>query len=180
MDRSFLALPFIPAETGSLHNRIAVWAGENVSGLFDERDERMSAVCEGVRAWVAAMDRDGLLDVATNLNSPLSATRLSLTRDALAMHSELADFAFAIQGLGTGPISLFGSAAQKRAYLPAVAAGQVIAAFALSEQEAGSDVAELAMTARRDGDDHVLDGGTTWISNAGLPDAKWENNHAPH
>jgi len=180
MDRSFLAWPFIPTEAGSIHKRIAVWAGENVSGLFDKRDERMSAVCEGVRAWVAAMDRDGLLDVATNLNSPLSATRLSLTRDALAMHSELADFAFAIQGLGTGPISLFGSAAQKRAYLPAVAAGQIIAAFALSEQEAGSDVAELAMTARRDGDDHVLDGGTTWISNAGLPDAKWENNHAPH
>ena len=58
--------------------------------------------------------------------------------------------------------------------------GQVIAVFALSEQEAGSDVAELAMTARREGDDYVLDGGKTWISNAGLPDAKWENSHAPH
>lgn len=168
MDRSFLAWPFIPADAAPVYDRADAWAGERVSTLIDERDESMPAACDGVRTLVAAMGRDGLLDISTSLNGPLSATRLSLTRDALAKHSGLADFAFAMQGLGTGPISLFGSEAQKRAYLPGVAAGKVISAFALSEKEAGSDVAALALTARKDGDDYVLDGEKTWISNAGI------------
>lgn len=168
MDRAFLAWPFVPADAAPVYHRANAWAGGNVSSLVDAHDERMASVCESVRALAAAMGRDGLLDVATSLDGPLSATRLSLTRDALAWHSGLADFAFAMQGLGTGPISLFGSDAQRSAHLPDVAAGRVIAAFALSERDAGSDVAALATTARKDGDDYILDGEKTWISNAGL------------
>jgi acyl-CoA dehydrogenase len=82
----------------------------------------------------------------------------------------LADFVFAMQGLGSGPISLFGTEAQKAAYLPPVAAGEKVAAFALSEPEAGSDVAAMATTARDEGDAWVLDGAKTWISNGGIAD----------
>jgi alkylation response protein AidB-like acyl-CoA dehydrogenase len=93
-----------------------------------------------------------------------------LLRETLARHSGLADFAFAMQGLGSGAISLAGTAAQKARWLPAVAAGEAIAAFALSEPEAGSDVAALSCAARQDGDAWVLDGEKTWISNGGIAD----------
>lgn len=93
-----------------------------------------------------------------------------LLRETLAMHSGLADFALAMQGLGSGAISLAGTDAQKRRYLPRVASGEAIAAFALSEPEAGSDVAALILAAREDGDEYVLDGEKTWISNGGIAD----------
>ena len=93
-----------------------------------------------------------------------------LLREVLARHSGLADFAFAMQGLGSGAITLAGSDAQKERYLPRVAAGEAIAAFALSEPDAGSDVAALALTARADGDSFILDGEKTWISNGGIAD----------
>lgn len=95
---------------------------------------------------------------------------LALSRDTLARHSGLVDFVFAMQGLGTGPISLFGSAEQRRHVLPGVIAGERIAAFALSEPDAGSDVAAMTTSARRDGDGWRLDGVKTWISNGGLAD----------
>ncbi|MBV9637514.1 MAG: acyl-CoA dehydrogenase family protein, partial [Methylobacteriaceae bacterium] len=96
---------------------------------------------------------------------------LCLIRETLAYHAGLADFAFAMQGLGTGPITLFGSTEQRRRYLPAVAAGKMIAAFALSEPEAGSDVAALACQAVPDGPNHVrISGEKTWISNGGIAD----------
>ena len=90
-------------------------------------------------------------------------------RETLARHDGLADFAFAMQGLGAGPISLFGSAEQRR-WLKRTRAGRAIAAFALTEQKSGSDVANIAMTATRDGDGYVLDGEKTWISNGGIAD----------
>lgn len=96
--------------------------------------------------------------------------RLALSRDLLAHRSGLADFVFGMQGLGTGAISLFGTAAQRQRVLPAVVRGERIPAFALSEPEAGSDVASLATTARRDGSGWRLDGVKTWISNGGLAD----------
>ena len=99
---------------------------------------------------------------------PLDVRSLCLAREMLAYHDGLADFAFAMQGLGRGPISLFGRRAQREQYLPAVAAGEPIAAFALSEPEAGSDVAAMTTTARRDGPG--LDGTKTWISNGGIAD----------
>jgi acyl-CoA dehydrogenase len=91
-----------------------------------------------------------------------------LAREHLAYHSGLADFAFAMQGLGTGPIVLFGSDAQKTAYLPQVRTGESLAAFALSEPEGGSDASALRMTATRRGNGFVLDGRKTWISNGGI------------
>jgi acyl-CoA dehydrogenase len=98
----------------------------------------------------------------------LDVRSLCLARETLARHDALADFCFAMQGLGSAPISLFGAAELKDRILPEVRAGSRIAAFALSEPEAGSDVAAIATTARRDGDAFVLDGRKTWISNAGL------------
>jgi alkylation response protein AidB-like acyl-CoA dehydrogenase len=95
---------------------------------------------------------------------------ICLARETLARHCGLADFAFAMQGLGSGAISLAGTPAQKATWLPKVARGEAIAAFALSEPEAGSDVAALSCAARIDGDDAVLDGEKTWISNGGIAD----------
>src|SRR3972149_11193284 len=93
---------------------------------------------------------------------------LCLIRESLAFHSGIADCAFAIQGLGSAPITLFGNAALKQKYLPGVIEGKRLGAFALSEPESGSDVASLRTTARRDGDGYVLNGAKTWISNAGI------------
>ena len=98
----------------------------------------------------------------------LDVRSLCLLREHLAFESGLADFAFAMQGLGAGPISLFGSSYLKRRYLPDVASGETIAAFAISEAEAGSDVAGMRTTARLDGDSYVIDGEKTWISNGGI------------
>jgi alkylation response protein AidB-like acyl-CoA dehydrogenase len=95
---------------------------------------------------------------------------ICLARETLARHSGLADFAFAMQGLGSGAISLAGTEDQKARWLPPVAAGEALAAFALSEPEAGSDVAAMQCAARIDGDQAVLDGEKTWISNGGIAD----------
>ncbi len=110
-----------------------------------------------------ALARDGWLEHTVG---SLDVRTLCLAREALARHDGLADFAFAMQGLGSGPISLFGDASQRERYLPAVAAGEKIAAFALSEPDAGSDVA--AMTTRASG--NRLTGTKTWISNGGIAD----------
>src|SRR6185437_5592628 len=105
------------------------------------------------------------------LHPKLDVRTLCLAREILAYRDGLADFAFAMQGLGSGSISLYGSDELKRRYLPPVRDGKAIAAFALSEPEAGSDVAAMAMTAKPDGNDHVrLDGEKTWISNGGIAD----------
>jgi acyl-CoA dehydrogenase len=95
---------------------------------------------------------------------------LALIRESLAWHHGLPDFAFAMQGLGAGAISLAGTDAQRAQYLPGVAEGSLIAAFALSEPDAGSDAAALTCSARADGDSYVLDGEKTWISNGGIAD----------
>jgi acyl-CoA dehydrogenase len=95
---------------------------------------------------------------------------ICLIRETLAWHSGLADFVFAMQGLGSGAITLFGNPQQKAKYLPQVIEGRAIAAFALSEAEAGSDVAALQCQARRDGDCYILNGEKTWISNGGVAD----------
>jgi alkylation response protein AidB-like acyl-CoA dehydrogenase len=115
----------------------------------------------------------GLLSTAVggrdgSLHGPLDARSLCICREVLARHAGLADFSFAMQGLGTGPISLFGTDEQKERWLPSVARGTTISAFALSEREAGSDVSALAMRAQPDGNQWCLDGAKTWISNAGI------------
>jgi acyl-CoA dehydrogenase len=100
----------------------------------------------------------------------LDVRSLCLIREALAYSSGIADFAFAMQGLGTGAITEFGSDAQRSRYLPPVVRGEAVAAFAVSESEAGSDIAAMQTTSRSDGDGFVLSGEKTWISNAGIAD----------
>ncbi|HUY10660.1 MAG TPA: acyl-CoA dehydrogenase family protein, partial [Candidatus Dormibacteraeota bacterium] len=100
----------------------------------------------------------------------MRTSRRSLAREQLAYYGALADFSFAMQGLGSGAISLFGSPTQRAAYLPAIFRGEALAAFALSEERAGSDVASLAFTAHRNDESYTLHGEKTWISNAGIAD----------
>src|SRR5579863_5845781 len=119
-----------------------------------------------VRAWVRDLGAGGYLRAC----AALDVRALALTRETLAYHSALADFAFAMQGLGSGAITLFAAPDVRDAYLARVVAGKAIAAFALSEREAGSDVAAITTTARRDGDAYVIDGEKTWISNGGIAD----------
>ncbi|KQW78770.1 acyl-CoA dehydrogenase family protein [Brevundimonas sp. Root1279] len=167
-DRSFLDWPFFEDRHRAFAADIEAWAEAEHEALHVHGDHDLDGDCRSILKALAAggwlrnavPDPDGKLDVRT----------LCLTRETLARRSGLADFVFAMQGLGSGPISLFGAPEQKARWLPGVAAGETIAAFALSEPEAGSDVAALAMTARRDGDSWVLDGTKTFISNGGLAD----------
>jgi acyl-CoA dehydrogenase len=135
-------------------------------------DADADALC---RAWVRALGEGGWLRACVpgrygGLRAELDVRTLCLARETLAHESALADFAFAMQGLGSGPLTLFGSAELQRRYLPDVAAGRSIPAFALSEREAGSDVAALTTRARREGGTYVIDGEKAWISNAGIAD----------
>lgn len=173
-DRSFLDWPFLEHKHRVLHDRIDAWATANARLLHSD-DESSAGAAATVRRIVAAMGSDGFLVTATggDASSPfgkLDARSLCIAREVLARHAGLADFGFAMQGLGTGPINLFGTPEQKQRWLPAVAQGRAIPAFALSEAEAGSDVAALATTARLDGNLWRLDGDKTWISNAGIAD----------
>jgi acyl-CoA dehydrogenase len=128
------------------------------------------------RARVEALGEGGFLKAVVpaehgGLYDKLDVRTLCLAREILAFRDGLSDFAFAMQGLGSASISLFGSTALKARYLPPVRDGRAIAAFALSEPEAGSDVAALAATAKSDGASHLrIDGGKTWISNGGIAD----------
>jgi len=128
------------------------------------------------RARVEALGEGGFLKAVVpaehgGLYDKLDVRTLCLAREILAFRDGLSDFAFAMQGLGSASISLFGSTALKARYLPPVRDGRAIAAFALSEPEAGSDVAALAATAKSDGASQLrIDGGKTWISNGGIAD----------
>jgi len=167
-DRSYLRWPFLDDEHRTLADDLQAWAAAEIAGLEEPAasDEALDAHC---RDLVTRLADGGWLAAATG--EPIDVRTLCLTRETLAYHHALADFAFAMQGLGSGAISLFGSDDLRLRYLPGVADGRLVAAFALSEPEAGSDVAQIAMTARRDGSgDYVLDGEKTWISNGGLAD----------
>ena len=161
-DTSYLSWPFFEARHRDWAARVeAVAAGLSV----DHADT--DAAC---RALVRALGAAGLLEATASDTGALSVRDLCLAREILARHDGLADFAFAMQGLGTGAISLFGTEAQKARWLPLTRRGEAIAAFALTEPGSGSDVAHSTMTATRDGDAYVLDGEKTWISNGGIAD----------
>ncbi len=168
VDTSFLAWPFFEARHRELAAAIETWCRTHLPVDHGNVD----AAC---RELVAALGRDGWLTHSAvdpdALDAPgaLDVRALCLMRETLARHDGLADFAFAMQGLGAGAIGLFGTAAQRQ-WLKRTRAGTTIAAFALSEAQSGSDVANIAMTARRDGGDYVLDGEKTWISNGGIAD----------
>lgn len=161
------ALPFFSEHHRALASDLASWvAAQSV----DESDDR--AAC---RQWVRLLGDAGWLRYCVpaafgGALPTLDSRALVILRETLAFHSPLADFAFAMQGLGSGAITLAGSAEQQAGYLSAVARGDKIAAFALSEPDAGSDVGAMATTARVDGDGFVLDGIKTWISNGGIAD----------
>jgi acyl-CoA dehydrogenase len=168
--RAHLDWPFFEPRHREFAEQLDAWALEHVDPA---RPGDVDRVCRmlvhdlgeagwlkhavGGTAYGGAVDR---IDIRT----------VCLARETLAWYSGLADFAFAMQGLGSGAITLFGTDAQKRRYLPGVACGTAIASFALSEPDAGSDVAALQCRARRVGDDYVIDGEKTWVSNGGLAD----------
>ncbi|MET0208392.1 MAG: acyl-CoA dehydrogenase family protein [Variovorax sp.] len=162
-----LALPFFGDAHRELARGLLPWtAAQDV----DERDDR--AAC---RDWVKRLGDGGWLRYCVPAASggaleQLDSRALVLLRETLAYHSPLADFAFAMQGLGSGAITLAGSAQQQAAYLPGVADGSRIAAFALSEPDAGSDVGAMAMRAEAGADGWRLGGTKTWISNGGIAD----------
>ncbi|MBN9022116.1 MAG: acyl-CoA dehydrogenase family protein, partial [Rhizobiales bacterium] len=164
-DLSFLSWPFFEPGHAVWRETVSAFAAAHVARLADHHD--VDASC---RRLVAAMGEAGLLAPAVADGGRFDVRTLCLARETLAFHDGLADFAFALQGLGSGPVSLFGTAEQKAARLPAVAAGRAIPAFALTEPEAGSDVAAMATTATADGDEFILDGEKTYISNGGIAD----------
>lgn len=162
-DRTYLDWPFFEPRHRALAEAADEWAANHVPGLIDHGD--VDGTCTRL---AAAMGQAGLLRHAVPPDGVLDVRSLCLLRDTLGRHHGLADFAFAMQGLGTGAITLFGTPAQRDQWLPPVREGARLAAFALSEREAGSDVASMATAARRDGDGWVLDGEKTWISNGGI------------
>ena len=171
-DATFLHWPFFDDDHRTLARDLDAWCHTEIAPLEGREDKDLDGAC---REIVRRLGEGGWLRHAVpspwgGLRERLDVRSLCLVRETLARHSGLADFCFALQGLGSGPISLFGSEEQRRAWLPRVAAGQAIPAFALSEAEAGSDVAAMQTSARRDGDGWVIDGEKTWISNAGLAD----------
>jgi alkylation response protein AidB-like acyl-CoA dehydrogenase len=169
-----LRWPFFEERHRQFARALDDWARCNVAAAAEVVAEAdVDAEC---RRLVRALGRDGWLRHAVagvdygGADDSLDTRTLCLARETLARHAGLADFAFAMQGLGSGAIALAGTPEQKARYLPRVARGEAIAAFALSEPEAGSDAAALACNARADGDDYVLDGEKTWISNGGIAD----------
>ncbi len=168
-DTSYLAWPFFDDGHRALAPALSTWANAQRADL-ERHGGDLDADC---RALAALLAGGGWLRYAVpaaygGVHERLDARSLCLIRETLAQTSGLADFVFALQGLGSGPLALYGTEEQKRRWLPAVARGEALAAFALSESEAGSDVSAMQTTARRDGSDYLLDGAKTWISNAGL------------
>lgn len=178
-DVSFLNWPFFDASHRSLAAELDNWMAETLGPVLSDAHEtghdnvKLDAAC---RTIVTALGTGGWLKFCVPeayggvASERLDVRSLCLMREGLARYSGLADFVFAMQGLGTGPITLFGSDEQKKRFLPGVAKGEKIAAFAISEAQAGSDPAAMTMTATADGNSYVLNGAKTWISNAGLAD----------
>ena len=161
-DQSFLSWPFFE----DAHRDWSAKVEEVAAGLSVDHSDTDTAC----RTLVATLGETGVLAPTASFEGKLEVRNLCLSREILARHDGLADFCFAMQGLGTGAISLFGSDAQKGAWLDKTRQGQAISAFALTEPQSGSDVANSTMTATLDGNHYVLNGQKTWISNGGIAD----------
>jgi acyl-CoA dehydrogenase len=169
-DKSYLDWPFFDETHRELAAKLEDWAAHNLYDVHHAGD--VDSTC---KALVTRLGQDGWLGYAVprafgGARPSLESRCLCLIRETLGRHSALADFAFAMQGLGSGAISLHGTEVLKERYLPRVARGEWIAAFALSEPEAGSDVAAITTTARLENDEYILNGTKTWISNGGIAD----------
>jgi acyl-CoA dehydrogenase len=169
-DRSYLAWPFFDERHAALVDEVERFAAAELTDLGEDAD--VNSTC---RELVGRLAEAGLLHHTVpatwgGSSECLDVRSLCVIRETLARFAALADFAFAMQGLGSGAITLFGTGDQRRAYLPAVADGRKIAALALSEPDAGSDLAAVGTTAEPDGTGFVLNGTKTWISNAGIAD----------
>jgi acyl-CoA dehydrogenase len=161
-DTSFLHWPFFDES----HRDWAARVGEFAGALnVDHRDT--DAAC---RQLVTQLGEAGMLAPTSSDDGSFDVRKLCLAREIFAYHDGLADFSFAMQGLGTGAVTLFGTPEQKATWLPKTRAGMAISAFALTEPGSGSDVAANTMTATRDGETYVLNGEKTWISNGGIAD----------
>lgn len=165
--RDFLDWPFFDGSHKALAEKLDAFATSGALADIDHADTDKAC-----RRLVRSLGEAGLLDAATGAGGeqPIDSRAACLTRETLAWHDGLADFAFAMQGLGTGAIGLSGTEQLRASVLPKARSGEWIAAFALSEKEAGSDVAAMACAARKDGEHYVLDGEKTWISNGGIAD----------
>ncbi len=164
-DKTFLNWPFFEDTHRAHASDLNAWAGPALAGV-DHADNDQAC-----RDLVKTMgDAGWLMPSASVDGAPLDVRTLCLTRETLARHDGLADFAFAMQGLGTGAISLFGTDAQRAEWLPLTRKGEAISAFALTEPQSGSDVANSTLSATRDGNDYILNGEKTWISNGGIAD----------
>jgi acyl-CoA dehydrogenase len=166
--------PFFEPRHRELKNQLSAWTNSALPPHpHGEDNATVDAHC---KALVQALGQAGWLRHAVagvsngGAGEQIDTRSICLMREELAFHQGLADFAFAMQGLGSGAISLFGTDAQKQNWLPRVARGDAIAAFALSEPQAGSDVAAMQCRAVREGDSHILNGEKTWISNGGIAD----------
>ena len=161
----WLDWPFFESRHRELEAQLAQWCAANIG---DDHNDDVDSAC---RTLVGALGRAGFLKLCVADGSKAPDVRsLAIARSTLARASGLADFAFAMQGLGSGAISLFGSAGQKAEWLPKVSSGEAIAAYALTEPETGSDAANIVMRAERDGDGWVLTGEKSYISNGTIAD----------
>ena len=163
-DKSFLTWPFFEDRHRELSEALDAWCEANL-GAVEHADT--DAAC---RRLVTLLGEAGFAAHSGAEDGKLDVRTLCLIRETLARHDGLADFSFAMQGLGTGAISLFGSEEQKAKWLPQTRLGKAISAFALTEPGSGSDVAANKMTATLDGNHYILNGQKTWISNGGIAD----------
>ncbi len=164
-DSSFLAWPFFETTHRDLAVNLDAWAKSELANI-DHSD--IDTAC---RTLVAKLGKAGWLQhTAATAGETMDVRSLCLSREILARHDGLADFAFAMQGLGTGAISLFGTEQQQAQWLPRTRRGEAVAAFALTEPQSGSDVANSTLSATLDGDLYLLNGEKTWISNGGIAD----------
>ncbi|MDQ5847922.1 MAG: acyl-CoA dehydrogenase family protein [Pseudomonadota bacterium] len=154
--------PFFEARHAALARQVEAFCRENLAYAHGEDAD---AIC---RRLVQDLGCAGYLNFCVNENPDVRS--IALLREVFAYHAGLADFSFVMQGLGSGPIALAGDASLKSKYLKKAAAGDAIAAFALSEPDAGSDVQALTTIARRHGAQWTLNGTKTWISNGGIAD----------
>lgn len=174
-EQTYLNWPFLDESHRELARDFRVWADREIAPLSDEEPDDEEGLDALARELVKRLAAGGWLQYSVpapwgGKYETLDVRALCLMRETLAQYSGMADFSFVMQGLGSGPISLFGSEEIRSKYLPEVATGKRIAAFALSEIDSGSDVAAMTTNARLDGDHYILNGAKTLISNGGLAD----------